>query len=361
MINVATTLQSEGHDVLLVVATDLRKNLPPGPIPTVFLGKRSTLRAIFGLGRLIRQRKPRAIISALPHANNAAIISSLISGFCCPVTVSERNSVRKPRGSMGKGEFVHRVLSHALYPFARAVICVSEDLRNDIISGYHKVKIAAIHAIPNPIDISAVQELAKIEAPDFQSLDRRRPTILFVGRLNPQKNLRGLLRAFKLLLQFAPANLVIVGEGELRMELQQQVKDLDIEEFVLFAGYKANPLPYFLASEVLALNSHYEGFPNVLLEALALDLPIVATDCPTGPREILDNGRWGTLVKVGDETALAKALTMAIQNPQRKRNLSHRAQKYQPSVIANRYLEVALGQELNPESSSSEASLEPPR
>jgi len=142
------------------------------------------------------------------------------------------------------------------------------------------------------------------------------PVLLGVGRLHVQKDFPNLLRAFAIIRTQRPIRLVILGEGELRSELETLAKKLDVSEDVAFPGFVDNPYTWMLRSAVFVLSSTYEGLANVLIEAMATGTSVVSTDCPSGPAEILEGGKWGRLVLVEDPGALAQAIIKTLDTPE---------------------------------------------
>ncbi len=167
------------------------------------------------------------------------------------------------------------------------------------------------------------------------------PLIVAVGRLTAQKDYPTLLSAFSALRGRRPARLLILGDGECRDALQADVQRQDLADSVRLEGYVPNPLPYMAAASVFVLSSRFEGLGNVLIEAMACGTPVVATDCPSGPAEILEAGRWGRLVPVGDGPALAAAIEAAIDD-RTPADVRQRAAAFTVERSATQYLRVLL-------------------
>lgn len=197
---------------------------------------------------------------------------------------------------------------------ADEIVAVSRGVATDW-ADYFGIPNERIRVIYNPVDVERIQELAAQATADTMQLENTVPLILAVGRLSPEKDFATLLWAFAILRERRPARLLILGEGEERATLTQLAADLGITEWVSLPGFVPNPHPYMARASVLALSSRYEGFSNVILEALALGIPIVATDCPYGPSEILEGGRYGALVPVGNPEAMAEALLRGLVVP----------------------------------------------
>jgi glycosyltransferase involved in cell wall biosynthesis len=167
------------------------------------------------------------------------------------------------------------------------------------------------------------------------------PVVLGVGRLTRQKNFSLLIRAFAQLRRSRNTKLIILGEGELRRNLIAEAASLGVAEDVDLPGFDPNPFSYMAKADVFVSSSDWEGLPTALIEAMACGTSIVATDCASGAREVLDNGRFGRLVPVGDVDALCRALAEAIDRPDDRDRLLARAQAFDLENAVSRYLNVA--------------------
>ena len=199
-------------------------------------------------------------------------------------------------------------------PWADAVVAVSKGVADDL-AGLTGIPRENIHVIYNPVLSEELFTKARAEISHPWFAPGSPPVVLSVGQLTPVKAFHTLLRAFSRLAQQTPARLLILGEGPERGALESLVRSLGIGDKVAMPGFEPNPYPYMARAKVFALASEFEGFGVVLAEALALGATVVATDCPSGPREILDDGRRGSLVPVGDVEALASALAAALDSP----------------------------------------------
>jgi glycosyltransferase involved in cell wall biosynthesis len=204
-----------------------------------------------------------------------------------------------------------------LYPLADRIVAVSTGVADDLseIIGIPRPRIEVIY---NPVVTPEVLALSQesIEHPWFQP--GQPPVILGIGRLTKAKGFSALIHAFSAIRKNKlPARLIILGEGDERSKLEQLILQLSIETEVLLPGFHQNPYFFLRNSSVFVLSSLWEGLPTVLIEALACGTPIVSTDCPSGPCEILENGKWGTLVPVANENALVTAIQNTLTTPQR--------------------------------------------
>ena len=190
-------------------------------------------------------------------------------------------------------------------------------------SGSHirENKIAVIY---NPVDIDEIERLSS-EAVEHPWFREETPIIVSVGRLTKQKGYPHLINSFSLVRKAFPCRLLIIGEGEDREKLLRMAREKALERDVEFLGFQKNPFKYMARASLFVLPSLYEGFGNVIVEAMALGLPVISTDCPSGPSEIIEDGKNGLLVPVGDEDALSRAMTEVLTNNALKERLGREA------------------------------------
>jgi glycosyltransferase involved in cell wall biosynthesis len=217
---------------------------------------------------------------------------------------------------------------------------VAEAAAQDLagLSGLRRDRFEVVHNPVFPPD-AALKTSPEIEALWGAANGR----IIHVGSLKREKNQTLLIRSFARLRQARPARLMILGSGALEHELKDLARSLGVLDDVIFVGFQANPWPHYASAELFALSSDYEGYPLVLVEAMLSGLPVVSTDCESGPREILDGGKFGRLVPVGDEQALADAMQAALDHPTAAKALVKRAERLSGRSTADRYLELLLG------------------
>lgn len=225
---------------------------------------------------------------------------------------------------------------------AHHTFAVSRPVEQELLEiGIPKRKCSTIY---NPIDFQWIKNInadSKESHSDHVSIPEDKPYILSVGRLVPQKAYNNLIKAFALIANDTNANLVIAGEGPEEQDLKDQVKKYDLTERVLFPGFLTNPFPLYENAKMFALASHREGFPTVLMEALAFGLPIVANNGLGGAKDTLDHGKYGNLILDGDIHAFAKAMLEALareQSKEEKDALVARANEFDVSIIVDQYL-----------------------
>ncbi|MDX2236151.1 MAG: glycosyltransferase [Hyphomonadaceae bacterium] len=300
-------------------------------------------RVLSGVPRLadyLRRARPAVALSALTHVNVATILAAQMAGARRPkIFVSERNhiSLRRRADRTLRSRMVYASMRWA-YPIADRVIAVSEGVAADLRT-LARLPDRQVVVAYNPVFDETL--LQKADAPAHHPWlgDGGDPIILAAGRLQPQKDFGLLIDAFATLLaQGVAARLLLLGEGPDRAALEARAGAHGLgDDRIAMPGFIDNPLPYMKACAAFALSSRYEGFPNVLVEALACGAPIVATDCPSGPQEILDGGRWGALVPVGDAPAFALALRRAIESPPDRAPLKIAAQRFSVEAAVARY------------------------
>lgn len=288
----------------------------------IFKLTRGFILKITRLARLFRRKKPDVVFSLLSSTNVAVILAKLLSQAKCKLIVSEHTHPSVNLKNEIYGGITKRFIKWC-YPKADNIVAVSEGIKQDLIQNFHfpesKIKI-----IYNPIDIEEIELLSgeKVEHAWFQN---QIPVIVSVGRLNKQKGYPYLLRAFSIVRGYLPCRLAIIGEGEDKTHLVNMAKEMGIEREIEFLGFQKNPFKYMKKSSLFVLSSLYEGFPNVILEAMILGLPFVSTDCPSGPSEIIDNKKNGLLVPVKDEKALVQAILDVLRNDEFRENLGREA------------------------------------
>ncbi|MDD4616422.1 MAG: glycosyltransferase [Alphaproteobacteria bacterium] len=321
----------QGYRVTFLVQTadgDLIENVPLG-VRFISLEVSRTLRALFPLVRFLRREKPDIFVTSYGHNNVVALLAKLLAFAGTPVVVTQHNALSAETVNSGGAEFSKALpfLYKLFLRFADGIVAVSSGVADEMAT-LAKVRRNRISVIFNPV-IPATFD-ADIQAPCghpwFEA--GAPPVIVGVGRLVEVKDFSTLLAAFAKLVKKKDARLILLGEGPLRETLEAQAQILGIKNKVGLIGFVPNPLPFITRAVALALSSTHEGFGNVLVEAMACGTPVVSTDCPYGPREILDKGRYGKLVPVGDSDAMAKALLATIDAPRDTEALKIRGREF---------------------------------
>ena len=296
------------------------------------------LTAIPFLLRYIHHEKPAWILSLSTPANLISIFVKFLIGGRQKIIVSTQVAVRISE-STSSWKTIFRPLIYRLYNLADKVHAVSKGVRGDL--AYFGVRTDKIQVIYNPIISESIIEEAMENVPHpWFDEQREIPILLGVGRLVPQKDFLNLLRAVALVKKERSVRLIILGEGYERPMLENLARELKIESDISMPGFSNNPFAYMKHANLFVLSSAWEGFGNVLAESLALGTPVVSTDCPHGPSEILQNGRYGMLVPRGDSEALARAILTTLEHPLPADILREAATRFTIAHVTEEYLRV---------------------
>ncbi len=310
IVAVANRLAERGIRIELVVGNAVGPYLAEivPAVSVVEIGTSSKLGSVVCLMKYLRNRKPLRIMSALDLANLQLIAAAKLVGFGGRLFISQRATIGPAYDDVSP---LHRqayltAIRYA-YPLADMIISNSRAAATEL---HQKFGIAGdrIITIQNQIDGDHVKRLSNEPLDDSWLADAGAITIIAVGSLTPRKDMSTLIRALAVVRQTRDIRLVILGEGQERTLLEALAAHLGIQEAVYLPGFDANPYRWMKQADMLVSTSRAEGFPNVIAEALALSMKVVATDCPGDTADILEYGRWGRLVPVGDVAALATAI-----------------------------------------------------
>lgn len=337
MVNKANYLSQQGYLVDLIL---IRKEGPYLPLvdPQVNIIDLKSSRAATSIFKLISYFKkdtPDVILSALTHINILTVIAKVFSRKNIKVVVSQRNmySPKLGRGVLNK-------LMHALaiccYKKADAVIAISDGVKESLVNSLN-MKPDSINTIYNPAYSLESVELS-YEKPSHYWFSLGTPVILSVARLEEVKDFSTLIKAFALLRKEINAKLIILGEGSERGKLESLINKMELQNDVDLVGFVDNPHAYMRAADLFVLSSKREGFGNVIVEAMACGTPVVSTNC-SGPKEVLEDGKWGRLVPVSDISALADAMKESLKHPSSV-DVTERAKAFSVEKIAQEYLAV---------------------
>jgi len=343
MLTLAGAIAERGYAVDLVVAGaagPLRTEVPAF-VRLIDLGCSRVLASLPGLVRYLRKVRPDGLLSTLAHANLVALWAGRIARIPVRIVIREATTTSQvPTNAVPLRSRLVPYLVRRFYPAASAIVAVSEGVAADLVqrSGLPQGRVEVIY---NPV--ISTDLLARAEqqihhpwfAPDAP------PVILSVGRLTRAKDYPTLIRAFSLVRKKRKARLMILGEGEERGRLELLVRSLGMVCEVDLPGFVPNPFPYMRKAAVFALSSAWEGLPNALIQALALGTPVVATDCKSGPREVLQGGFLGDLVPVGKPELMADAIGRTLLNPRQTERKG--LERFHRETITEAYLGLILG------------------
>ncbi len=344
IVNLTSELADRGRDVEIVLAEkkgELLKQVHKN-VSVIDLNAEPFIPMIPALRSYIEERQPDILLSTVNTANLAAILAMLTTRS------NTRHIIRMANTPSEKERVYHKKLTDRpipylmklLYPFGHEFITISEGLANDLVENY-KINHDKISTIYNPCvtDEMLRQGNEPISCNWFSDPEVR--VVLGVGSLTEQKDFQTLIKAFSVVRgQNKKYKLVILGEGPQRNDLESLCSKLSLEDDVCMPGEIDNPYPYMNDADLFVLSSRWEGFGIVTVEAMAFGTPVIATDCPYGPSEILENGKYGTLVPTGNAKALAEAIQTTASDPVDETLLYHRASDFHIENIATEYEQI---------------------
>lgn len=305
----------------------------------VDLKRRRILTSLPALAKYLKARQPLAMISAMAHANVVAVWAKLISGAPTSVLVTEHvNLSRAQLEASNVRQHLVPWFMRLSYGHADRIVAVSGGVADDLAKAIN-IPRERIEVVYNPVESHHLATLCNAELSHPSLPDDSIPFILATGRLHPQKDFSTLIRAFAHLRKDRRARLVILGEGGQRGDLEALIESLGLTGEILLPGFVDNPYAWMRRASLFVLSSAYEGFGIVLVEAMACGTPVVSTDCPSGPAEILENGRWGALVPVADVAALANAMSSSLDSDDHP-DVAKRAGYFNLDMAVNRYLDL---------------------
>lgn len=340
-VNLSNSFVQRGYEVDIILIQkcgelidSLHKN-----VNIIDLDKKRIRESFRPLVSYLKKNQPDVFITVMWPLTVLGTFAFRLSGCNGSVVVSDHNTLSFSTASFSK--FKKIVLAKSIkyfYPLADIRLAVSKGVAQDI-NEFTGLNYSAFNVIYNPIVIDLENDLLK---KDKNSCKR----ILNVGSFKLQKNQNLLIRAFSKIAHTTDVELIILGDGPLRKDLEKLVKDLDLSDKVTLPGFKKDVTIEYKKSDLFVLSSDYEGFGNVLVEAMSVGTPVVSTDCKSGPREILCDGKYGKLVPIGDVDALAKAMLQALQEEHDTEALKHRAADFAVDKIVEQYLDIIFPERL---------------
>ncbi len=343
MVNLANGIAERGFTVDLVLASAQGPylNQVSSDVRVVDLKVARVVSSLPKLVSYLRKMRPKAMISALNHSNVTAIVAKKLAAVDTRIIATEHNMLRlmKDEKQYARKNSILLLAMKGMYPWADKVVAVSQGVADDLASVVN-FRAGQLQVIFNPVLSEALYEKANSPLEHSWFAEGEPPVMVAVGRLEPAKDFPNLLRAFARLRSKHRARLIILGEGKERRNLEALMQELGIQEDVALPGFVANPYQYMKQAHLFVLSSEVEGLPTVLIEALALGTPVVATDCHSGPREILKDGEYGELVPVGDSAALADAMLDTLIMP-RQRVSQDVLYPYSKEAAIQAYLDAA--------------------
>ena len=317
VLNLVNGLAERGYglDLVLTRRRSLHtENLHPR-VRLLDLNRRHTATSLFALRRYLVEQRPDCMLVAKDRVGRLAVRARALAGTRTRLVLRLGTNLSAAlEGRAGFRRWLRTAPMRRLYPRLDGIVAVSKGVARDTVelSGVHPDRVRVVR---NPVITPRLHRLAAEAPPHPWLRDKRLPVVLGAGRLTRQKDFPTLIRAFAALRQRAEARLIILGGGSGLPGLHTLAGELGAAPFVDFPGFAENPYSYMAHSDLFVLSSRWEGSPNVLTEAMALGTPVVSTDCPSGPREILPGGRLAPLVPVGDWRALAARMEEQLEHP----------------------------------------------
>jgi glycosyltransferase involved in cell wall biosynthesis len=310
-------------------------------VRVVDFGVSGVLQSLPKLARYLRKERSEALLSGLDHANIVAILARVAAGNRTRSVISIRSvPTAGYRETPSLPRWALLRLMRLAYPFADAIVVNSEGVASDA-SQLLGIPRRRLHTVYNPLNVSRIQRLSFERVDHPWCVAGAAPIILGVGRLDVLKDFPSLIRAFSLVRSSRECRLVILGEGPDHAKLEGLIRQLGLDREVLLAGFVSNPFSWMRRARVFVSSSLTEGCPNALMQALACGIPVISTDSVGGSAEILQGGKWGLLVAVGDIRAMARAIEASLDMTNHP-DVQQRAKDFAHDTIARQYLEILL-------------------
>jgi glycosyltransferase involved in cell wall biosynthesis len=330
----------------------------PADVPVIDLGVSRLRFSWLALAAVLRRERPDILLSTSSGGNLiASLAHTMVADPHRRLVLSERNTFSAVRRERRARWLPVVTITRHLYKRANRIIAVSEGVANDLLDCLDLPR-ELVTAIPNPVVDDELHALAE-QPVEHPWLEDGIPVLLAVGRLVAQKDYPMLLRAFRMIRDTRVVRLIILGEGQLREELEALAGMLKIREDVEFRGFVKNPFPYMRSCTIYVLSSRFEGLPGALIQAMACGAPAISTDCPSGPSEIIEAGYNGFLVPIGNAGELARSIECLLDAPELRRSFSEAGRKtasaFRVSSMIRMYEETLLDRSTSDARASREA------
>jgi glycosyltransferase involved in cell wall biosynthesis len=341
MVNIANNLAERGYmvDIYLAKNEGHYLNLLNDKIKVNSANTNSRLKLIFKLALYLKSNKYDVVFTAVPHFNIIGILAKYLAFSKAKIIISERSNTFEEFRQSPLGFYkLSFLLIPILYRFANEIVAVSNGVAVDLAKAAI-IKRSRITVIYNPAYNDEMINTSKLEVHHPWFANRKHKLIISVGRLTKQKDFPTLINSMNYLNDL-DVKLLIVGEGEELQFLKQLICDKNLENKVELVGFQKDPVAWISKCDVFVLASIWEGFGNILVEALAAGTTIVTTDCKSGPSEILNNGTYGYLTPVGQSKEMAEQIRQALLNPFDTELLRLRAQEFGVNAVLDQYREL---------------------
>ena len=283
----------------------------------------SFIRLIANLKNVVAGYEPDILYSRMWYATAVTTLSRKLYAYNVPVVATEEHNFKRDISAFDPFGMFKKYLLDWSYKKSDVIIVPSQGVKKDVAESY-KLKSEKVKIIYNSVDLDLIHartDSLRDSIPGCLFHDNS-PVIVAFGRLVSRKGFSDLLNAFRLVRSQMSSHLVFIGDGEERLKLEKLALDLDLREDVKFLGFLENPFQCISTSDIFVLSSHWEGFGNVIIEAMACGVPVISTDCPFGPDEIITDGVNGLLVPVADVEAMAQAILRLLQDTSLRKDLA---------------------------------------
>jgi glycosyltransferase involved in cell wall biosynthesis len=342
-LRLAPLFQSAGFDVTFLLDREGGELMPlvPEGCRIVALGAKRQISALPKLMAYLRRDRPDVLIANMEHMNVMALIARLVTRVSAKIIVTQHNAFSE---QIKRRSWKFRVLPwlyRRVLPFADAIVTVSSGVADDLAaaSGLQRKAMTVIY---NGVVGSDFEQRAA-ELPPHPWFSEPEPVVVGMGRFVPQKDFPTLIDGFASIAARTNARLLVLGDGPLRPDMEKQIAASGLSDRIAMPGFAENPLPYLKHAALFVLSSRFEGFGNVVAEALACGTPVVSTDCPHGPAEILEDGRFGKLVPVGNAPELGEAMLQSLSEARNSPALVARGSIFSAANCAASYVALIKG------------------
>lgn len=338
VVNLINNLDKKKYEILLVIGSNNHNDyieLIDNTVEIINLNASRQREALFRLAKIIRKNTPDLMFTTINKNNIVLSLAKMISLKRIPIVIREANN----RTQSGKVTYTNKCFTRIIYNYIPTVIiALSKGVREDLIRNFH-VNKRKIEVIYNPIELKNIVKIKGEELVDIK-INSNEKLIIAVGKLEEQKDYPTLLKAFNLIVKEIKVKLVILGKGPYEKQLKELTKDLGLENSIKFVGFQNNPYKYMNIADLFILTSKWEGFGHVIVEAMATGVPVISTDCNSGPAEIIEK-KYGILVEVGDYKKIATEAIEILSNDRKHEKLKElgyrRAQDFEASKIIKEY------------------------
>lgn len=341
VVNLINNLSKTEYDILLVIGSNKNNDyidLIDDSVSIINLNARRQREALFRLSKLIRKKSPDLLFTTINKNNITLSLARLLSLKKIPLVIREANN----RTESGKVTIMNKCLTFLLYNFIpETIIALSKGVSNDLIENF-RINKSKIEVIYNPVELSTIENMKEEKVNDVE-VGSNQKIIIAVGKLGEQKDYPTMLKAFKLIVEKEKSKLLILGKGPYEKQLKELTISLGIEDSVMFLGFRSNPYKYMNIADLFILSSKWEGFGHVIVEAMASGVPVISTNCNSGPAEIIQN-KYGVLVEVGDFDKIAVEAIEILKNDKKReyyKNLGYlRSKDFDAENIINMYDQI---------------------